>query len=511
MFAVASSAALSLLKHVPYPHITDEYSYLLAADTFASGRLSNPPHPLWIHFESFNILQQPTYASKYPPAQGLILAFGQIIGGHPIVGVWLSMGLAYAATYWMLLAWVPARWALPGTLVATWHPGILIEWGWSYWGGAVAMAGGALVFGAMMRIVRQPRALYAILLGIGIAVLANSRPFEGLVVCLPVAVVLFHWIVSNRHSLLRVSFGRIGLPILAILILTGTAMAYYNFRVSGNPLQIPYLLHQKTYSVAPAFIWQSPSPEPTYHHRVIRDVVLGWEFDGYAKQQSIRGLARTISQKGGLLWRFYQGMIDFRIVLTIPLIVALGTLKAPRMRFPLLTCSILALGLLTESWLFSHYAAPITSLLFLIVLQGLRHLRVWRWRGRRLGQSVVWVFVAVALSSFMFDSVKKLQPMQQRGFFERARIIEQLESNGGRHLVIVRYGPRQKLNLWEYNWVYNRADIDGASVVWAHEMDSAQNRKLLEYFQERQAWLFDVDQQNSSPKLVPYPIELAPK
>ena len=63
--------------------------------------------------------------------------------------------------------------------------------------------------------------------------------------------------------------------------------------------------------------------------------------------------------------------------------------------------------------------------------------------------------------------------------------------------------------MLDEEWVYNEADIDGAKVVWAREIDSAQNRKLFDYFKDRHVWLVEVGEGRSSPELSPYPVGLA--
>jgi len=65
----------------------------------------------------------------------------------------------------------------------------------------------------------------------------------------------------------------------------------------------------------------------------------------------------------------------------------------------------------------------------------------------------------------------------------------------------VRYAPNLS-NSGE--WVYNKADIDNARVIWAREMDPAENRKLLNYFKDRRAWLLQVNADET--RLIPYPL-----
>ncbi|MEX0802183.1 MAG: hypothetical protein WD688_02510 [Candidatus Binatia bacterium] len=501
--AFAGCAAIGLIAGIPEPKTHDEFSYLLAADTFSHGRLTNPTHPMWKHFESFHIIHQPTYMSKYPPAQGLVLAAGQLLG-HPILGVWMSFGLMCAGVCWMLYAWISPRWAVFGSILALINPvvGIAGYWAQAYWGGAIAATGGALVLGGIRRLMRRPCVYDSLLTGIGLAVLANSRPFEGLLISIPAVIFLLIHVIKNRQQTFWISIRRIVLPILCVLTLTATAMGFYNLGVTGNPLRMPYQVHEETYGIAPLFIWQDPLPEPKFNHQIIRDFHTTYAFPLYENQRSMMGF---ILAKRKLLYLLVVGALN---IYAIPLIgmftfVVSWVRENIWARRAVAIYLVFVLGLITETFMLLHYIAPVVALNYFFVLNALQ---LWRRHNRRVGELVCWLMpllATVLLAKSLSGAIKQNRPSAWH--MERSQVVKQLKQKDGKHLVIVSYGPNHSVHD---EWVYNNADIDGAKVVFARHMDQTQDCKLAEYFRLRHLWSLDVDGVKPVPGLKPYPLKL---
>jgi hypothetical protein len=503
--------ALLPVLPIPYPGVHDEFSYLLMTDTFAHGRLTNPTHSMWVHFESVTVNHRPTYCSMYYPAQGAFLALGQVLVGHPFWGVCLSAGLMCAAITWMLQAWVPPLWALVGGVLSVIRLGTFSYWANSYFGGAVAAIGGALVLGALPRIKKSPRVCYALLMGVGLAMLANSRPYEGLFFALPVAAALTIWMCKSRDSFQSVRF--IILPVGLVLAATGCFMLYYFWRTTGNPLRPPYLINLQTYFVDPAFPWLPLKPIPYYYHEVMRNHYLGWSLSQFQYAQAhpiFAGVVKLI-----MLWFFFLGPLLSLPFLMLALVLPSGASfkdLGRKVRFLLLVCGITLVGVLLPAYANPHYAAALTAAIYALILMSMQRLRRWRVRGRPAGISAVRSVIVMAIMLFLFRVAIPLfhlrvingtvpetwcSPWNQ--LTARAQIETALKRSPGRHLVLVHYGSQHDPAA---GWVNNSADIDHSKIVWAHDMGRAGNEELMTYFKDRKVWMLEPDE--SPRRILPY-------
>ncbi len=497
LLALVVRVALLPILGVPAPGGHDEFSYLLLADTFAHGRLSNPTHPLWVFFESFHTIQQPTYSSVYAPAQGLVLAAGQLLG-HPWIGELLVTALMCSAICWMLQGWLPAKWALYGATIALLRLAVLSYWMNGYWSTSLVAVGGALLLGALPRIQRHHRTGDALWLALGIAILANTRPYEGLVLATIVGGALLLWMLGPNGPAVRVSLGRIVAPAGAVLLVTALATGYFYYRVGGNPFRLTYQIDSRIYNPVPAFLWQPPGALPAYNHATMRQF---YERDLAEWLQHRAAFGDFTIYRMVHLYLLYLGPILAMLLLVVPFL-----LRDRGMRFALIAGALFFAALLGESWANPHYAAPATALLFLILAQCGRRLAVlklFRFRVGRVAALAIPVSMAVALLASI--SWTDAQAAKEHSFYhgipERAALTKELRARPGKHLVIVTYAPTHDI---ESEWVYNGADIDGADIVWARDMGAEKNRALLGYFRGRAIWRITVDDK-TAPTPTPYP------
>lgn len=500
-------AAFGLIDGIRIGRIGDEQSYLMAADTFARGRLTNPSphHPEF--FEVEHVLVVPTYMSKYPPGQGLALAAGQVLFGHPIAGVWLSCGCMAASLCWMLQAWTTRRWAWLTTLAFV-ISGTSSYWAQRYFGGAVPTCGAALLFGALRRHLPKPRIATSLLMGLGVIVLAMSRPYEGLLACVPVGFVLVGWLLKDRRWTSSETFVRFVLPFGAVLLTGGAALAEYNRTVTGSWYTLPYPLNHRQYYHSGPFIFsarQVPERQPherldRYYRRLNETPEEGVQLLATIAWNTGNRIARTF---GGSLLDRWAGEGRWRIGLVV---LACTLILSPKDRwFWFCVAAIVweGLGASIVKWWLMHYSSPVIPLVLSLFANACRRTSL------RLGRNFAFLvpLALLALSAYGFALSLRWEPGGQvnprKGYppgiedstrqpplmGARFEMVRQMRSRPGRHLVFVRCADDYVLGDES---VYNRGDLVGSPLVFAHCFGLPKDRELADDLPDRTCWLADV-------------------
>lgn len=486
MLALAAAPValrLALLGHHPVPtaDIYDEFGHLFVADTLRHFRLANPPHALHQFFETFFVLQTPTYSSIYPIGQGLLLAIGRAISGIPWVGVLLASAAFAALCYWMLLAWTSPAWALAGGALAAIEFGPLNQWMNNYWGGMLAAVAGCMVFGALPRLAGHFRARDAWLLAAGLTIHLLTRPYES--IFLVAATAIFLMPIWKR-----------ALPVLLLGLLPGLAITLlHNKSVTGQWTTLPYQLSQYQYGVPASLTFQA---DPVPHNELTPQQQME-----YKSQISFRDGRETL---GSYLLRLEYRVRYYRFFFLAPLYLAIlafcfTAFRNRRYGWVLLTVALFGLGTNFFPAFQLHYLGAVTCLFLLMSVAGLEQIGRWSPEAARLllflcaAHFVFWYAahlsgegdVAVAMIRYeTWDNINHRNPER------RIAVKRQLAEIPGPLLVFVRYSPG---HIFQDEWVYNDASIDDARIVWARDLGEDENGKLRALYPNRRVLLLEPD------------------
>ncbi len=478
MLAILLRLALIPLMREPVPVVSDEFSHLLLADTLLHGRLVNATHPFWPHFESLHIIQQPQYVSNYFPGHAMVLALAIWMVGDPWFGILALSGVFCGTLCWALQGWMPARWAFPGALLALLRFSIGSYWINAFHGGFLPAIGGALVVGAFARL-RDGRfsAVNASAFSAGLAILAATRPMEGLACSLPFLLALPFW----RWRLL-----------VPLALITGTTLGglgFYCYRVTGTPFSTAYNVSQKIYGWPVSIAWLTP--QSVHHRHIEMERYYRYELDEHAKVNSIPHFLKFLTFRVQEYWRFYLGP-----ALSVPLAMLAWVWRKRRLRVAFVALGTAFGAVMLEGAASPHYLAPATVIIWLLLMECFRHLSATR-SGLALARVLPCVLILVLALRIGAENLHLPYTQalnyqswccKQPGNYEKERITEYLTRQPGLHLAFV-LAKTDENNLLQ--WIYNSAEIDQARIVWARDLGPEENRKLADYFHARQVWMIN--------------------
>ncbi len=477
---------------VPVPQTHDEFAYLLAADTFLHGRLVNPAPFSPPHFEYFHILIEPVYTAKFPPLQGVFLAIGKVLTGFPIAGVWLAGLLSSLVIYWLQRAFFSLRWSLFGTILWIFAP-LNLVWSDSYWGGHLAVIGGALSVGAFFRYLQFESLKYLFVWGVGIFLLLNSRLYEGTVLT-GILVSLWVFEMSKSRKLTKGIYQG-GAVFVLIILFNLACIAFYNYTVTQNPLLLPYSLQHSRFHKVPLFVFQKPVEPKAEIPPVIKKLDERWLAE--LRSDYKNPLTAVVSTAERIpIYLVWLTRSPFLLILFLYGLVVLA--KGAKKDFGKNLIIILAIflaALFLTTFKGDRFLAPIVGIAFVSITLAAKMLYLKMVFGKYL---ILFLPLIVGggfvFGLFWLESKRNPLPVIENNFLSRGQIVNFLSAQGGKHLVFLETSEANPADARFY--VYNEAEMNAASIIWAHNLSESENEVLIDYHQNRKIWLLkNIDNQ----------------
>lgn len=263
-------------------------------------------------------------------------------------------------------------------------------------------------------------------------------------------------------------------------------MGIYNRQLTGHALRLPHLHYHSIYNPEPLSFLGAEAVTP-------RELAPDWHPERRSTTASVK--VHIVDLAGS--WVLFTGRALTPVLLLLPLV-----LRRRWQRFALLLILLVAGSTLLSLFSPPHYVAPITCLVVLLLMQCLRTLLAMRWRGRRIGRLIAVCLLLLCAVEHVVDAVRGSYFNQRDRLGARAELVARLERSGGRHLVLVQYGPEHNTHQ---EWVYNSARIDDQTVIFARSLDEPSNRALIDYFKGREIWSLRIDDDRAVPDPVRLP------
>jgi len=370
-----------------------------------------------------------------------------------------------------------------------------------------------LVLGALPRIKEKQRIRDAIGMGIGLALLFGSRPYESLFLAVPIAIALLVWLLRKDEQRIQEKVLRVILPLGIIVTVTIAAMAVYCWKTTGQPFRTPYLVHERIYSSVPLFPLTRLRSALSYTSPELREF---YEAQRELFSFAVKHPVQNILLRSFIFWLFYLGPMLTVPFLMLPLALPVGAKFSDfsaAVRFLLLAAGVSFCGMGLPFLFLPHYAAPVTALVYALVLWAMRYIRPLFFGARPVGLGITraiagsCLLLAVLRMSSPISGIPltppKLKTWAAEGykFPERHAIASELNRLDGLHLVFVFAHNRIDQNT--FDWVYNAADIEASKIVWARDLGPMRNQELINYFSNRRFWILDPN--GTPPTLMPYP------